>query len=95
MLSEQDPLFWPAAGDDSAYIHKLSVRRRFAGGRVSRQMVAWAHAEAIRLGKTYLRLDCSAERPKLCGFYTSLGFRMVERRMVGPFDEAFFELRLD
>jgi GNAT superfamily N-acetyltransferase len=94
ILQWRDPFFWPQAGDDSGFIHKLSVRRRFAGTDISRRMVEWARQEAQRRGKKYLRLDCAANRPKLCSIYESLGFRQVDRRMVGTFDEAFYELRL-
>ncbi len=94
ILQWSDPFFWPQANDDSGFIHKLVVRRRFAGMNVSRQMVEWAKQEARRRGKTYIRLDCAGDRPKLCSFYESLGFQQVDRRMVGVFDEAFFEMRL-
>ena len=94
ILQWSDPFFWPQAQDDSGFIHKLSVRRRFAGTNGSRQMVEWAEQEARRRGKAYLRLDCAGDRPKLCSFYESLGFQQVERRRVGIYDEAFFEMRL-
>ncbi len=94
ILQWSDPFFWPQAKDDSGYIHKLVVRRRFAGTNVSRQMVEWAKQEARRRGKEYLRLDCAGDRPKLCSFHESLGFQQVDRRMVGIFDEAFFEMHL-
>lgn len=94
ILQWQDPVFWPQAKDDSGFIHKLSVRRSFAGSDVSRQMVAWASQEVRRCGRKYLRLDCAGDRPKLCAVYESLGFRLVDRRMVGIYDEAFFEMTL-
>ena len=94
ILQWSDLFFWPQAKDDSGFIHKLVVRRRFADMDVSRQMVAWAKQEVQRRGREYLRLDCAADRPKLCSFYESLGFQLVDRRMVGVFDEAFYEIRL-
>jgi GNAT superfamily N-acetyltransferase len=94
ILQWSDPFFWTQAKDDSGYIHKLVVRRRFAGMDVSRQMAEWAKQEAQRRGKEYLRLDCAGDRPKLCSFYEGLGFQQVDRRMVGVFDEAFYEMRL-
>ena len=94
ILRWSDPFFWPQAKEEAGYIHKLSVRRRFAGKNVSRQMVEWAKQEVLRRGKEYLRLDCAGDRPQLCSFYERLGFQQVDRRMVGPFDEAFFEMRL-
>lgn len=65
ILQWRDPIFWPQAKDDSGFIHKLVVRRRFAGTDVSRQMVECAEQETLRRGKEYLRLDCAGDRPKL------------------------------
>jgi ribosomal protein S18 acetylase RimI-like enzyme len=95
ILQWSDPFFWPQAKNDSGFIHKLAVRRRFSGTNIARQMVEWARGETQQRGKEYLRLDCAADRPKLCAFYENLGFRQVERRMVGAFDMAFYELRLE
>ena len=94
ILQWSDPLFWPQANDDSGFIHKLSVRRKFAGGGVARQMVEWGKHEAHRRGKGYLRLDSAADRSTLCALYEEMGFRRIDRRMVGPFDIAFYELKL-
>lgn len=89
-----DPFFWPHAIRDSAFIHKLSVRRRFAGTGVVEQLVDWAKEEAARRGRRYLRLDTAGDRPKLCACYEHLGFRQVDRRMLGVYDTAFYELEL-
>ena len=94
ILQWSDPFFWPQAKDEAGYIHKLVVRRRFAGTNVSCQMVEWAKQEVLRRGREYLRLDCAGDRPKLCAFYEGLGFQQIDRRMVGRFDEAFYEMRL-
>jgi hypothetical protein len=38
----EDPLFWPDARDgESAFIHKVAVRRQFAGGIVSTSLLEW------------------------------------------------------
>ena len=61
-----DRLFWPdLSADDSAFIHRLVVRRRYKGLGVSTALMQWAVARARTLGKRYLRLDCDASRPKL------------------------------
>ncbi len=95
ILQWSDPFFWPQAKDDSGFIHKLSVRRQFSGSNVSTKMVEWARQESLRRGKKYLRLDCAADREKLCSFYERLGFRRVDHRMVGLYDEAFYEIKLE
>ena len=61
-----DPEFWPdQLGDESAYLHRLAVRRQFAGRGVSSALLAWAVGRAAELGRRYLRLDCAAARPRL------------------------------
>jgi len=94
ILQWRDERFWPQARDDSGFIHKLAVRRPFAGRGAAAQMVDWARQECVRGGLAYLRLDCAANRPRLCLLYEALGFIQVDRRMVGPFDEAFYELKI-
>ena len=56
-----DKLFWPdVPQDDSAFIHSLAVRRRFAGREISSALLLWAIARTYTLGRRYLRLDCEA-----------------------------------
>ncbi len=70
-----DPLFWPeAVADDAAYIHRLAVRRSFAGGNVSTLMLQWAADRATALKRRFLRLDCEASRPRLRAVYERFGF---------------------
>ena len=39
----EDGLFWPdIPPDESAFIHRLAVRRQFAGGNVSSALFRWA-----------------------------------------------------
>ena len=46
-----DPEFWPdQLGDESAYLHRLAVRRQFAGRGVSSALLAWAVGRAAELG---------------------------------------------
>lgn len=94
ILQWEDPLFWPDAHADSGFIHKLCIRRRFAGTGISGEMIEWAKRETRRRGRAYLRLDCAADRPKLCAIYERLGFEQKDRRLLAGFDTAFYELRL-
>jgi GNAT superfamily N-acetyltransferase len=95
-----DPQFWPEVGDDSAFVHRLAVRRKFAGRGVSTAMLAWAADRALSLGRTYLRLDCDARRPPLRDFYERHGFVFhsevrVAGEWAGLFDAARYELPLE
>jgi ribosomal protein S18 acetylase RimI-like enzyme len=76
------------------FVHKLAAARRLKGRGAAAAMLDWARARASEQGRAYLRLDCAADRPKLCRFYEEHGFRRVGRRMVGPYDTAFYELPL-
>src|SRR4030095_6620347 len=61
-----DTLFWPdMPPDESAFVHRLAVRRRVAGGQLSAVLLRWAAERAASLGRRFLRLDCGAARPPL------------------------------
>ncbi|HXV84024.1 MAG TPA: GNAT family N-acetyltransferase [Candidatus Binatia bacterium] len=88
----EDKLFWPdMPQDDSAFIHRLAVRRRFAGGEVSSALLLWAIARTHALGRRYLRLDCEASRSRLRALYERIGFRFHSNGRVGPYFVARYE----
>ena len=88
----RDELFWPdVPGDDAAYVHRLVVRRAYAGGAVSKAMLAWAAERARSLRKRFLRLDVEAARPRLRLIYEQAGFRHHSDRQVGPYFVARYE----
>jgi GNAT superfamily N-acetyltransferase len=89
-----DPAFWPHAHGDSGFIHKLCVKRAFAGKGIPKEMIAWAKNQVLGKNRFFLRLDCAADRSKLCGLYEDMGFKKVDRRMVGPYDIAFYEMKV-
>jgi ribosomal protein S18 acetylase RimI-like enzyme len=89
-----DLLFWPDAGDDSAYVHRLAVRRCFAGRGLSQRLLAWAADRAAAHGRPYLRLDCDAERRRLRDLYERFGFRHHSNRQVGPYFVARYEFAI-
>jgi GNAT superfamily N-acetyltransferase len=80
----EDALFWPDAGaNEAAYVHRLAVRRQYAGTGLSTQMLRWAAERTRNLGRPYLRLDCVASRPRLRAVYERFGFRHHSDRQVG------------
>ena len=90
----EDQLFWPdLAGDDSAFIHRLVVRRRHKGHGVSTALMQWAVSRARSIGKSYLRLDTDASRPKLRQLYEAFGFQFHSFRQVGPYYVARYHTR--
>ena len=91
----EDPEFWPdLAQGDSAFVHRLAVRRAFAGRGLSTALLAWAVKRARELGKSYLRLDCEASRPKLRAVYERFGFQHHSDRQVGPYYVSRYEYPL-
>jgi GNAT superfamily N-acetyltransferase len=88
----EDVLFWPDVSQaESAFVHRLAVRRRFAGGVVSTAMLRWAVERARALGRRYLRLDCEASRMRLRKVYERFGFRHHSDRHVGPYFVSRYE----
>jgi GNAT superfamily N-acetyltransferase len=92
----EDQLFWPDLdGRDSAFVHRLAVRRTHAGRGISMALLQWAVDRARGLGKRYLRLDCDAERPRLRALYERFGFRLHSYRQVGAYYVSRYELPLE
>ena len=96
-LQNEDEMFWPdKPAGDALYIHKLAVRRRFAGMGVSKVMIDWVKNHAADKGVPYVRLDCIANRKKLCKIYMNQGFKQVDERQVfGDSPTARFEYRVN
>lgn len=69
---------------DSAFVHRVAVRRKFANQGVAIAMLDWAKQKAKSLNKKYLRLDCD-QRPKLCDFYESQGFKFHSEKVRSPY----------
>jgi GNAT superfamily N-acetyltransferase len=91
----EDRLFWPdVAQEESAFVHRLAVRRKFAGGLISAPMLRWAVERARVLERRYLRLDCEASRPRLRAFYERFGFRHHSDRQVGPYFVSRYQYAL-
>lgn len=91
----EDPIVWPQLRDDnSAFVHRLAVRRCFAGQGVSSALLKFAVDKAIASGKSWLRLDCDAERKKLRDVYEKSGFTLHSICQVGPYKTARYELSL-
>ena len=94
-LLESDPEFWPEIDDlSSLFLHKLAVLGEFHGKGVGNKMLEWASGYANRQGKSWLRLDCVGSRPKLRQIYEAFGFRQVDRKPLGEFDSARYEIRV-
>ncbi len=89
----EDPVFWPEVRlPEAAYVHRLAVRRRYAGTGLAARLLSWAVERTRALPRTYLRLDCEASRPRLRAFYESFGFRYHSDKHVGPYHVSRYQL---
>jgi GNAT superfamily N-acetyltransferase len=94
-LQDSDLSIWPDAEPDAAlYLHRLAVRRHFAGRGVSVALLTSAADVARAAGRRYLRLDCDAARVRLVELYLSAGFRHHSDHMAGAYRVARFEKAL-
>jgi ribosomal protein S18 acetylase RimI-like enzyme len=69
-----DKMFWANVPDDAGYIHRLAIRRAYAGMELGRQLLQWAEGKVASAGRDYLRLDCMAENQALRQYYEQAGF---------------------
>ena len=77
LLQAEDPLYWPDEPRGSAlYLHKVAVRRRYAGQSWLTRLIHFAADDALRSGIRRLRLD-TVLRPKLSSMYERHGFRVL------------------
>jgi GNAT superfamily N-acetyltransferase len=92
-LTPSDPRFWPdALPGEALYLHRLAVRRAFAGGPVSSALLRGAVARAAAAGAAFLRLDCDRERPRLRRVYERFGFSFHSERDMGGIVVARYQL---
>ena len=92
----EDTLFWPDLPQgESAFVHRLVVKRQYKGQGVSSALLRWAVDHARALGKRHLRMDCDKSRPKLRVLYEAFGFQFHSFRQVGPYYVARYEYPLE
>jgi GNAT superfamily N-acetyltransferase len=88
----EDAVFWPdVPRGEAAYIHRLAVRRRYAGTGLSKALLRWAVERTQSLDRRFLRLDCVASRPRLRAVYESFGFQHRDDKQVGPYFVSRYE----
>ena len=92
----EDLLFWPEVPHaQSAFVHRLAVKRQFAGAGISTALLHWAMERARSLSRDYVRLDCEASRPRLRAIYERFGFSHHSDAQVGPYFVSRYEYRVD
>lgn len=94
IVQPQDTLFWPdRPAGEAGYLHKLVVRRPYAGQGVSRALIEAAAERVASWGRSLLRLDC---HPDLARVYVGFGFRQLDARpVVHPESGAIIVARME
>ncbi len=88
-LAGHDPA-WPDH-PSASYVHRLAVRRTFAG--LGRVLLEWARDEARSHGEAVLRLDCASANHRLRRYYEAAGFRQRGVATVHDVDVTLLERR--
>jgi GNAT superfamily N-acetyltransferase len=93
-LQWEDVRFWGEQPPDACYFHHFAVRRTVAGQRVGSQVLDWAEGVARERERTFLRLDCVANDPKLIQYYLDRGFERRGEKFIGELWVTLLEKRL-
>lgn len=80
ILQWTDSYFWPSSPyNEAGYLHKVCVRREFAGKNMTLKMVEYAKEQCRARGVKYLRLDTGWDETKMKEIYRGLGFEIVKK----------------
>lgn len=80
-LTDEDPVFWPEYPKGaSIYLHKLAVKRAYAGQGISRECIEFAKEIAKERKSSAIRLNCNYARKKLRKLYEDNGFLYVKEQ---------------
>lgn len=91
VILDKDDYFWPEIPKGaSLYIHKLAVKRAFAGQGFAREMIDHVKSLSIERGIGAVRLDCRSYKHKLRRLYEDAGFVPVKEAVIGDYSAAFY-----
>lgn len=90
ILQWKDPLYFGDVPDHTAgFIHKLAIRRAFAGQNLFELMLEFCRDECLKQGIHEIQLETDATRPALLQFYERNGFQPTYQRMIEEFGQTF------
>ncbi|MDE6640033.1 MAG: GNAT family N-acetyltransferase [Acetatifactor sp.] len=79
ILQWKDLEYWPIAPEhEAAYLHKICVRRRFAGLGMAKAIADAVKEECRRRGIRYIHLDTALDEKKVRKIYLNAGFKIVD-----------------
>jgi Acetyltransferases len=91
VLLDEDPTFWGLPKGEALYIHKLAVKREFAGQGYSKALIDYAKEVARERSIETVRLDTHQGRTKVRAIYEREGFECVkECTLFGKYHTAFY-----
>ena len=80
-ITDLDKKYWSEIPQGkSLYIHKLAVKREFAGKGISKELISFAKYLSLKKGINSIRLDCNFQRHKLRMLYENEGFKFVGKK---------------
>lgn len=94
-ITDIDKKYWPdTEKGECYYLHKLAVKRLFAGCGYSKELIEFAKKLVISNNFKSLMLDCNYNRTKLRKVYENEGFVVVGKKSIeGKCDMALYRWR--
>lgn len=90
ILQWQDPLYYPdVQANTVGLIHKVAIRRQFAGQNLFQPMLDFCKAECLKRSIREIQLETDATRPALLRFYERNGFTPTYQKSVSEFGQTF------
>ena len=90
ILQWEDPLYYGDVPVGTAgFIHKVAIRRIFAGQNLFLPMLDFCRTESRKRGVREIQLETDATRPKLMAFYERYGFQPTYRRDIEEFGKVY------
>lgn len=90
ILQWKSPLYFPDVPDNTAgFIHKLAIRRLFAGQNLFTAVLDFCQQQCQNRGIHELQLETDANRPALMRFYERNGFSPTYQRTIHEFGQTF------
>lgn len=79
ILQQNDSEYWPNAKmNEAVYLHKLCVRREFAGKNITKNIVDEIKGLCKENGIRYIRLDTALDEKAVRKIYLNMGFKIVD-----------------
>jgi len=90
ILQWKDPLYYADVPHNTAgFIHKVAIRRAFAGQNLFLSMLDFCQTECLKRGIHEIQLETDSTRPALMRFYERNGFLPTYQKSIHEFGQTF------